>query len=242
VILLPVSVYSFGSTPPASQKQAPTRHQSEHLHPDPPAVNLLSHPYPVPTSIASPQTRTYTQRDLGQQQEVRDRLSGKSGPRESSLIEVYREKEQQSDSSGGSEPRENSTCTPSQWQPPHCPRAWRTRDAATPTTSAPRPDTFLSSLPWDGARRRATGTEKIMGSRRTLILTMVGTIRIGMFMVRRYTTRLRKRKNNGSSARRTLQVRCMSSCHPSNCKFSKLPAPSACFFFFTRMYHIFRST
>jgi hypothetical protein len=49
-----------------------------------------------PSSPTSPQTPTaasYSPRDLQRQQEVRDRLSGKPGPKASSLIELYREKE-----------------------------------------------------------------------------------------------------------------------------------------------------
>jgi hypothetical protein len=55
----------------------------------------LSFPSQLLASIASPQTASL--RDLQIQQEVRDSLSGKSGPKGSSLIEMYREKERQAD-------------------------------------------------------------------------------------------------------------------------------------------------
>ena len=86
------SVYSSGPTPPASPKQALTRLDTERLHPDP-AVGSLSPPSPVSAPTPSPQTLTYTQWDLQRQQEVWDRLSGKPGPKASSLIQMYREKE-----------------------------------------------------------------------------------------------------------------------------------------------------
>jgi len=57
------SVYSSGPTPPASPKQALTRLNTERLHPNP-AVGTFSPPSPVPAATPSPQTPTYTQRDL----------------------------------------------------------------------------------------------------------------------------------------------------------------------------------
>ena len=65
------SVYSSGPTLPASPKQALSRLNDERLHPNP-AVRTLSPPSPVPTAMPSPQTPTYTQRDLQRQQEVRN--------------------------------------------------------------------------------------------------------------------------------------------------------------------------
>jgi len=95
------SVYSSGPTPPASPKQALTCFNTERLHPNP-VVSTLSPPSPVPAPTPSPQTPTYTQRELKRQQEVRDRLSGKPGPKASSLIEMYREKERRAASNKGS--------------------------------------------------------------------------------------------------------------------------------------------
>ena len=110
------SVYSSsGSTPPASPKQALTRLNTERLHPNP-AVSTLSPPSPVPAATLNPQTSTYTQHDLQRQQEVRDRLSGKSRPKASSLIEMYREKERQAASSKGS-PGKSAGTPPSQELP-----------------------------------------------------------------------------------------------------------------------------
>ena len=112
------SVYSTVSTPPASPKQVLTRLDTEQIHPDP-AVGALSLPSPVPAPTSSPQTPTYTQRDLQRQQGVRDRLSGKPGPKASSLIKMYREKERQVASSKGSPGK--SAGTSSQQQQPELP-------------------------------------------------------------------------------------------------------------------------
>jgi hypothetical protein len=86
------SVYSSGPTPPASP------HRAEHRQPEP-AAAFPSSSLPSP-SAPSAQTPVYSPRDLQRQQEVRDRLSGKPGPKASSLIEMYREKERQA--TGGS--------------------------------------------------------------------------------------------------------------------------------------------
>jgi hypothetical protein len=93
------SVYSAGAnTPPASPPK--------HLLPELTAVKIPDEATPT----ASPQTLVYSPRDLQRQQEVRDRLSGKPGPKASSLIELYREKERQA-SSGNSPGRSSSITT-----------------------------------------------------------------------------------------------------------------------------------
>ena len=117
------SVYSTGATPPASPKQALTRLNTEHLRPDP-AVGALSPPSPVLAPTPSPQTPTYTQRDLQRQQEVRDRLSGKPGPKASSLIEMYREKERQAGGGKGS-PGKSAVVLPHNSSHLSHPRLWR---------------------------------------------------------------------------------------------------------------------
>jgi hypothetical protein len=113
------SVYSGGATPPASPLPAirtqlqpgpispvafPTSSSHASPLPSPSIPPPGPVPVPAPTQIPSP-------RDLQRQQEVRDRLSGKPGPKASSLIEMYREKERQA--SGGSEnsPGKSSTAT-----------------------------------------------------------------------------------------------------------------------------------
>jgi hypothetical protein len=103
------SVYSSGPTPPASPKRALAKLTTEHLSPGDHADASLSTPISVPATTPSPQTPSYSQRDLQRQQEVRDRLSGKPGPKASSLIEMYREKERQAGSKGS--PGKSSTST-----------------------------------------------------------------------------------------------------------------------------------
>ncbi|KAI9507647.1 hypothetical protein F5148DRAFT_1306912 [Russula earlei] len=88
------SVYSGGPTPPISPHPALTNITTERARPEPgltPFPPASSAPIPAP----APQTPTYSPRDLQRQQEVRDRLAGKPGPKASSLIEMYREKERQ---------------------------------------------------------------------------------------------------------------------------------------------------
>jgi len=93
------SVYSSSgnNTPPASPKRAvPDLRRLEvptSAHPQPPS------PQAQPTP--SPQTPTYSPRDLQRQQEVRDRLSGKPGPKAATLIEMYRERERQGQATTG---------------------------------------------------------------------------------------------------------------------------------------------
>ncbi|KAI0249408.1 hypothetical protein BJV78DRAFT_1228260 [Lactifluus subvellereus] len=88
------SVYSCGTTtPPASPKPVLAALATTEMRPPEPALT---------TTIPSPQTPTPTPRDLARQQEVRDRLSGKPGPKASSLIEMYREKERLATTVGGS--------------------------------------------------------------------------------------------------------------------------------------------
>ena len=110
------SVYSSGATPPASPHPA----VHTHLQPEPapptfpsssPSLPSLSIPAPTPTSQAP------SPRELQRQQEVRDRLSGKSGPKASSLIEMYREKERQASGGKGGSPGKSSTAIVQQQQP-----------------------------------------------------------------------------------------------------------------------------
>ncbi|KAI0271985.1 hypothetical protein BGY98DRAFT_1108804 [Russula aff. rugulosa BPL654] len=120
------SVYSEGATPPASPRPPVHRLQpqnerlspvafpssSSHASPQPspsvptptqaPALSLI--PVPVP----APSTQAPSPRDLQRQQEVRDRLSGKPGPKASSLIEMYREKERQASGGSGNSPGKSS--------------------------------------------------------------------------------------------------------------------------------------
>ena len=127
------SVYSSGATPPASP--LPTVHR---LQPQPEPLGPVTFPrssshtsplpspsVPIPTpalapapvlSLApvpapAPSTQAPSPRDLQRQQEVRDRLSGKPGPKASSLIEMYREKERQASGRGGNSPGKSSTAT-----------------------------------------------------------------------------------------------------------------------------------
>ncbi|KAH9059462.1 hypothetical protein EDB83DRAFT_2387941 [Lactarius deliciosus] len=99
------SVYSSsGSTPPASPKLTPTPDlRIATTTPTPQSPPLPPQPQPTP----SPQTPTYqSPKDLQRQQEVRDRLAGKPGPKAGALIELYRERERQAagSSSNGSSP------------------------------------------------------------------------------------------------------------------------------------------
>jgi len=116
------SVYSSGgATPPASPHRAIHR-----LQPEPSSISPVAFPsssplpspsvptsaptltvVPAPAPSPSTQTQIPSPRDLQRQQEVRDRLSGKPGPKASSLIEMYREKERQA--SGGSAADGNSS-------------------------------------------------------------------------------------------------------------------------------------
>jgi len=110
------SVYSSGPTPPASPTRALTKPTMERLQVDA-AAATVSLPSQLPGSIASPQTPS--PRELQRQQEVRDRLSGKPGPKASSLIEMYREKERQAAtrSSPGKSSSSSSTSTSQEQQP-----------------------------------------------------------------------------------------------------------------------------
>ncbi|KAH8995933.1 hypothetical protein EDB92DRAFT_1942827 [Lactarius akahatsu] len=105
------SVYSSsGSTPPASPKLTPT--------PDlrvatTTATTPQSPPQP-PQPTPSPQTPTYqSPKDLQRQQEVRDRLSGKPGPKAGALIEMYRERERQAAGGAGSSNGNSNGSSPS---------------------------------------------------------------------------------------------------------------------------------
>ena len=112
------SVYSSGAghSPPSSPKpklEISTPTMTTALRP--------RSPLPPPTTTPSPQTptpqtptqqattTTLSPRDLQRQQEVRDRLSGKPGPKASSLIEMYRERERQASGGGASG---NATISP----------------------------------------------------------------------------------------------------------------------------------
>ena len=115
------SVYSSsGGTPPASPKQltafpslevnttAPLRPRS----PQPPSSSSSPHtPTPVTPTPPAPSPR-----DLQRQQEVRDRLSGKPGPKAGALIEMYRERERQAaggtGATAGSSPGKNGVARP----------------------------------------------------------------------------------------------------------------------------------
>jgi hypothetical protein len=122
------SVYSSGATPPASPIPAVHR-----LQPQPELLSPVAFPHssshtsppsfsvPAPTQIPAlsltpvpapaPSTQAPSPRDLQRQQEVRDRLSGKPGPKASSLIEMYREKERQASSGSGNSPGKSSSAT-----------------------------------------------------------------------------------------------------------------------------------
>ena len=127
------SIYSSGPTPPASPKRALAKLTTDRLQPEP-ADARLSTPSPLPTSTPSPQTPTYSPRDLQRQQEVRDRLSGKPGPKASSLIEMYREKERQAATKGSPG---KSAVTASQEQEPQPPAP--VAEASVPLPPAPPP-------------------------------------------------------------------------------------------------------
>jgi hypothetical protein len=109
------SVYSSGPTPPASPTRATNLKITTNRFQSEPPIASLSPPPPFAAPTSSPQTPTYSPRDLQRQQEVRDRLSGKPGPKASSLIEMYREKERQAAGSRGS-PGKSSGATSQQQQ------------------------------------------------------------------------------------------------------------------------------
>ena len=120
------SVYSSGATPPASPRPAVHRLQPQ---PEPlspvafpssssrPSPSLPTTPAPapapslIPVPVPAPSTQAPSPRDLQRQQEVRDRLSGKPGPKASSLIEMYREKERQASGGSGNSPGKSSSAT-----------------------------------------------------------------------------------------------------------------------------------
>jgi hypothetical protein len=108
------SVYSSGATPPASPH--PAVHSPLQSEPGPATFPSLSLPSPSMLS-PTPSPQAPSPRDLQRQQEVRDRLSGKPGPKASSLIEMYREKERQASGGSGSSPGKSSTAIVQQEQP-----------------------------------------------------------------------------------------------------------------------------
>ncbi|KAH9979484.1 hypothetical protein BGW80DRAFT_1435011 [Lactifluus volemus] len=84
---------------------------------------------PTPAPMPSP-------RDLQRQQEVRDRLSGKPGPKASSLIEMYREKERLASTSAGGSPGKSTTTQAAKESaplPPPPPPSPPPIDASSPT-------------------------------------------------------------------------------------------------------------
>jgi hypothetical protein len=135
------SVYSSGSTPPASPKL--TKLNTQHLQPQLPISP------PSAPAAPSPSPQAPSPRDLQRQQEVRDRLSGKSGVKASSLIEMYREKERQV--SSGSSPGKSSAATEAQPQ-----RSTPAAKESTPLPPPPPPPE-LSLSPLDTA---SLGTEE----------------------------------------------------------------------------------
>jgi len=134
------SVYSSGPTPPASPR--PALH-TEHLQPEPglaafPSSSSTLPPLSVPAPSPSTETPSYSPRDLQRQQEVRDRLSGKPGPKASSLIEMYREKERQATggSGSGSSPGKSPTATVQQPQQ----QSTMAAKESTPLPAPPQPE------------------------------------------------------------------------------------------------------
>ncbi len=84
------SVYSSSGdhhTPPASPKPP--------LEVVTTAMAATTRPQSPQQPTPSPQTPTPSPRDLQRQQEVRDRLAGKPGPKAGALIEMYRQRERQ---------------------------------------------------------------------------------------------------------------------------------------------------
>ena len=145
------SVYSSGPTPPASMKQALTRLDTERFYPDP-AVGSLSLPSPVWAPTPSPQTPTYSQRDLQRQQEVR----GKLGPKVSSRIvrrSVRRPAEKALRANPLVLPHKSSQLSCLRWWRKH-PRRWHLHQPCSRTCHYP----LLTSLGW--GRRRLYGTDK----------------------------------------------------------------------------------
>ena len=159
------SVYSSGPTPPASP--LPTVHrlppQVEPLSPVafPPSSSHTSLPSlsvtPTPSALSlspvpapAPSTQAPSPRDLQRQQEVRDRLSGKPGPKASSLIEMYREKERQASGGTGNSPGKSSTASSIVIQPqqPQQPSMTKTKES-TPLPPPPAPPSEPSFSPAD---------------------------------------------------------------------------------------------
>ena len=153
------SVYSSGATPPASPLPAVHRLQPQREPPSPVAFPSSSHSpsVPTPTKIPTltlapvptpaPSTQAPSPRDLQRQQEVRDRLSGKPGPKASSLIEMYREKERQASGGSGNSPGKSSTATSivTQQQQPQQ-RLTTVEKESTPLPPPPAPPSSEPSL------------------------------------------------------------------------------------------------
>lgn len=160
------SVYSSGATPPASPLPAVHRlqPQPEPLSPVafPPSSSHAS-PFPSPSvpaptqapalSLApvpepGPSTQAPSPRDLQRQQEVRDRLSGKPGPKASSLIEMYREKERQASGGSGNSPGKSSSDTSivKQQQQPQQQQSTTVEKESTPLPPPPAPPSSEPSL------------------------------------------------------------------------------------------------
>jgi len=138
------SVYSSGPSPPASPQLTVTKLSTEpqgHAELGLPKLPLSS-PATPPTPNPPPQTQIPSPRDLQRQQEVRDRLAGKPGPKASSLIEMYREKERQA--SGSRLPVRSSPASPAQEQPQEQPQ---TQKPPHPSTLAAKESTPLPPPP-----------------------------------------------------------------------------------------------
>ncbi|KAH9059688.1 hypothetical protein EDB87DRAFT_1675041 [Lactarius vividus] len=139
------SVYSSsGSTPPASPKLTPT--------PDlrVTTTTTLQAPPPPPLQLQptpSPQTPTYqSPKDLQRQQEVRDRLSGKPGPKAGALIEMYRQRERQAAGGAGSSSSNSNGSSPGKVGPQKSTLAVK-EEAALPATPEPEAEPELEIEP-----------------------------------------------------------------------------------------------
>jgi hypothetical protein len=90
-------------------------------------------------------------RDLERQQEVHDRLSGKPGPKTSSFIEMYREKERQTSSGSENLPGKSSSATSivKQQQQPQQQRSTTVEKGSTPLPPSAPPSSEHSFSPAD---------------------------------------------------------------------------------------------
>lgn len=161
------SVYSSGATPPASPRAAVHRvqpqseslspvafpssssHTSPHTSPSTPTQAPAPAPSLIPVPVPAPNSQAPSPRDLQRQQEVRDRLSGKPGPKASSLIEMYREKERQASGGSGNSPGKSSSATSivKQQQQPQQRSMTTAEKESTPLPLPPPPPAPPSSEP-----------------------------------------------------------------------------------------------